>query len=70
MQTFEKKVKWTFTITCAGYGREVKSALKDACATYLRQIDDDLCESDLESIEKHQVVLIEPYDIDDEDEQN
>jgi hypothetical protein len=68
VNNFDKKVRWDFAVPIYGYGKNCKEALLNALNDEIGRIKRDYSDDDLESIEMHNLILISPEDIDEEDE--
>jgi hypothetical protein len=66
MKNYNERVRWNFELALHGYGKNIKEALLDALTRMHSDVQTDLAESDLESIEKHEVISIDVTDIDEE----
>jgi hypothetical protein len=61
---FDKKVRWEFEVSIHGYGKNIKEALKDAAERLESQIEREFSPSDFQAIEDHEVISVNPDDVD------
>lgn len=60
---FEKNVRWNFTISIHGHGKNIRSALLNAAENFTNEVEMDLQSNDFESMEQHNVVSIQEDDV-------
>ena len=68
LNKFDKKVRWDFKLPIYGYGKNCKEALINALNDEIGRVERNYTHKDLECIEKSDLILISPDDIDEYDE--